>query len=72
MKEVLQNNGQLRMTKECLDALQAAAEAYMVGMFDDANKLCLHRNRVTIMPIDIQLLLYIRDVATRGMDPGVP
>ena len=35
--------------------LQEATEAYLVGLFDDANLCAIHARRVTIMPRDIQL-----------------
>ena len=36
-------------------ALQEAAEAYLVGLFEDTNLCAIHAKRVTIMPKDIQL-----------------
>ena len=35
--------------------LQEAAEAYIVGLMEDANLCAIHAKRVTIMPKDIQL-----------------
>ena len=35
--------------------LQEAAEAYLVGLFEDTNLCAIHAKRVTIMPKDIQL-----------------
>ncbi len=66
VKEVLHNNGDYRMTKSAIDALQDALEAYAVRLFSDSLLLTLHRKRITISPGDIQLCLYIR-----GDDPGV-
>ena len=36
-------------------ALQEAAEAYLVGLFEDTNLCAIHAKRITIMPKDIQL-----------------
>ena len=36
-------------------ALQEAAEAYLVGLFEDTNLCAIHAKHVTIMPKDIQL-----------------
>ena len=36
-------------------ALQEAAEAYLVGLFEDTNLCAIHTKRITIMPKDIQL-----------------
>ncbi|KAF5836742.1 histone H3 [Dunaliella salina] len=41
-------------------ALQEAAEAYLVGLFEDTNLAAIHAKRVTIMPKDIQLASRIR------------
>ena len=38
---------------------QEAAEAYLVGLMEDANLCAIHAKRVTIMPKDIQLAQYI-------------
>ena len=35
--------------------LQEAAEAYLVGLFEDTNLCAIHARRVTIMPKDLQL-----------------
>ena len=40
--------------------LQEAAEAYLVGLFEDTNLCAIHAKRVTIMPRDIQLARRIR------------
>jgi len=41
-------------------ALQEAAEAYLVGLFEDCNLCAIHAKRVTIMPKDMQLARRIR------------
>jgi histone H3 len=48
-------HGDLRFQAKAVEALQEAAEAYLVGMFEDASLACVHAKRVTIMPKDIQL-----------------
>ena len=50
----------LQMQSTALLALQEAAEAYLVGLFNDTNECALHAKRVTIMPKDMQLALRIR------------
>ncbi|CAL8088340.1 unnamed protein product [Orchesella dallaii] len=49
-----------RFQAAALAALQEAAEAYLVGLFEDTNLLAIHAKRVTIMPKDIQLARRIR------------
>ncbi len=44
-----------RWQASALEALQNAAEDYLVKLFEDANLCCLHAKRVTIMPRDIQV-----------------
>ena len=41
-------------------AMQEAAEAHLVGLFEDANLCTIHAKRVTVMPKDIQLARRIR------------
>ena len=41
-------------------ALQEAGEAFLVGLFEQANLCAVHAKRVTIMPKDIQLVWRIR------------
>ena len=43
-----------------LMALQEAAEAYLVRLFEDTNLCAIHMKRMTIMPKDIQLARRIR------------
>lgn len=50
----------LRFQSSALSAIQEAAEAYLVGLFEDTNLCAMHANRVTIMPKDIQLARRIR------------
>ena len=50
----------LRFQGAALMALQEAAEAYLVGLFEDTNLCAIHARRVTIMPKDIQLARQIR------------
>jgi histone H3 len=41
-------------------ALQEAAEAYLVGIFEDTNLCAIHAKRVTIMTKDLALARRIR------------
>ncbi|KAF7775997.1 hypothetical protein Agabi119p4_4390 [Agaricus bisporus var. burnettii] len=50
----------LRWQSSALLALQEAAEAFLVHLFEDANLCAIHAKRVTIMPRDIQLARRIR------------
>ncbi|XP_071714245.1 histone H3.3-like [Rutidosis leptorrhynchoides] len=50
----------LRFQSHAVLALQEAAEAYLVGLFEDTNLCAIHTKRVTIMPKDIQLARRIR------------
>ncbi len=54
----------LRFQSPALLALQEAAEAYLVGVFEDANLCTIHAKRVTVMPKDIQLARRIRGEIT--------
>ena len=50
----------VRFQSSALLALQEAAEAYLVGLFEDTNLCAVHARRVTIMPRDMQLARRIR------------
>lgn len=50
----------LRFQASAIMALQEAAEAYLVGLFEDSNLLAIHAKRVTIMAKDMQLARRIR------------
>ena len=61
VREVTQDfKTDLRFQAQAIMALQEAAEAYLVGLFDDTNLCAIHAKRVTIMPKDIQLARRIR------------
>ncbi|XP_074365266.1 histone H3.2-like [Apium graveolens] len=61
VKEIAQNiKKNFRFQSSTVAALQVAAEAYLVGLFEDINLCAIHANRVTIMPKDIQLARRIR------------
>ena len=49
-----------RWQAEAMVAMQEAAEAHLVGLFEDANLCTIHAKRVTIMPKDLQLARRIR------------
>ena len=61
VREIAQDLEQdLRFQSTAVLALQEATEAYMVGLFEEANLCAIHARRVTIMPKDIQLARRIR------------
>ena len=50
----------IRWQKAALEALQDAAEYYLVHLFEDANLCAIHGKRVTIQSKDITLARRIR------------
>lgn len=63
VKETMGNQvggSELRLQRSAATALQEAAEAYLVGLFGDANLCAIHAKRVTVMPKDIALARRIR------------
>ena len=54
----------LRFQSSAIEALQEAAEAYLVCLFQDSNMCAIHASRVTLMPKDIQLSRRIRGEKT--------
>lgn len=66
VKEVSQQyKPNLRFQASAVIALQEAAEAYLVGLFEDTNLCAIHAKRVTIMPKDMQLARRIRGEESR-------
>jgi histone H3/H4 len=49
-----------RWQASALMALQEAAEAYLVQLFEDANLCAIHAKRITVQPRDIVLARRIR------------
>ena len=65
VKEIAQGCMQeLRFQNSAISALQEAAEAYLVGLFEDTNMCAIHAKWITIMPRDIQLARRIRGERT--------
>lgn len=50
----------VRFQSHAILAIQEAAEAYLVGLFEDTNLCAIHSKRVTIMPKDMMLARRIR------------
>ena len=56
VREIAQDyRSRLNFASGAILALQEAAEAYLVGLFEDTNLCTIHAKRITIMPKDIQL-----------------
>lgn len=61
VREVAQGyKSDLRFQSAAIGALQEAAEAYLVALFEDTNLCAIHAKRVTIMTKDLQLARRIR------------
>ncbi|KAI9847842.1 MAG: centromeric DNA-binding histone H3-like protein cse4 [Sclerophora amabilis] len=58
--DVLQTDEPIRWQSQAIQALQEAAEAFLVHLFEDTNLCAIHAKRVTIMQKDIQLARRIR------------
>jgi histone H3 len=61
VREIAQDfKSDLRFNSLAITALQEAAEAYLVGLFEDANLCAIHAKRVTVFPNDIILARRVR------------
>ncbi|RMY93202.1 hypothetical protein D0862_09292 [Hortaea werneckii] len=60
MHMVTVNSEITRWQSQAIQALQEAAEAFIVHLFEDTNLCAIHAKRVTIMQKDIQLARRIR------------
>ena len=57
---ILDYKTDLRFQSSAVMALQEAAEAYLVSLFEDTNLAAIHAKRVTIQPKDLQLARRLR------------
>ncbi|KAL0888024.1 hypothetical protein Bca101_012007 [Brassica carinata] len=61
VKEIGQSfKAELRFGSSAIDALQEAAETFLVDLFHDTNMFAIHAKRVTIMRNDIMLAKRLR------------
>ncbi|KAK0407885.1 hypothetical protein QR680_003654 [Steinernema hermaphroditum] len=63
VREVIEKQcgrGEFRIQMNALLALQEAAEAYLVCLFEDMQYVAIHAKRVTIMPRDMDCVLRLR------------
>nr|XP_054754691.1 uncharacterized protein LOC129260752 [Lytechinus pictus] len=58
--QILNPSSELRWQAAGIMALQEAAEAFLVHLFEDSNLCAIHAKRVTVMPKDMQLARRIR------------
>ena len=67
IREILQDmRRDMCLTPATVLALQEAAEAYLVRLFEDTNLCAIHAKRVTIMPKDMRLALRIQGDVNHG------
>ena len=65
VREIAQDfKSDLRYQASAVMALQEAAEAFLVGLFEDSNLCAIHAKRVTVMPKDLKLARRIRGDAS--------
>ncbi|KAJ7845720.1 histone 3 [Mycena olivaceomarginata] len=61
VREIAQDFKQeLRFQSSAVKALQEAAEAYLISLFEDTNMAAIHAKRVTIQPKDLALARRLR------------
>ena len=53
-------NANLRFQESAVEAIQEAAESYLVGLFEDTQLCAIHAKRITVQPKDIQLARRLR------------
>ncbi len=61
-----QSDKSYRWTSDAVTVMQAAAEDYLVGLFEDSYLCSIHCKRMTLMSKDLQLARRIRGLN----DPG--
>lgn len=61
VREIAENyKDDLRFQSNAIQAMQEAAEAYIVGLFEDTALCATHAKRITIQPKDMQLAIRLR------------
>ena len=60
VRDILNDRGPYRITREAILALRTAVEDYLVNTLEGANLACMHRNRCTLAPQDIHLYRRLR------------
>ena len=60
LREIIQQNGDFRITPQAIAALRESAEVYTVSILEDAYKITGNRKQVTLQPRDIHLLMLLR------------
>ena len=58
--QVQYNHEDMRFEKKAIEALQEAAESYLIKLFEDTNICAIHARRVTLQVRDMQLTRRIR------------
>lgn len=52
---------EVRFQQSAMAALQEAAEAYLIGVFEDAQLCAVHGHRLTLQPKDVKLARRLRN-----------
>lgn len=61
VREIAQNmRPNVRFQTTAVEAIQEAAEAYLVKLMEDSNLCAIHAKRVTVLPKDIKLVLRMK------------
>lgn len=68
VREILIRFGasEFRIQLKALEALQEASEMYLTQLLEDAYRCTLHRQRQTLLPIDVQLVRIVRGISDLG------
>ena len=61
VRELCSDLVQMRFTKEAIQALRSASEAYLLEIFKKANLACQHAGRCTLQPKDIRFVRRVLD-----------
>ena len=71
VRDILNERGPYRITREAILALRTMVEDYLVSTLEGANLACMHRNRCTLAPQDIRLYRRLRGEDEQDWrDPG--
>ena len=72
VKEIMNEHGAYRIQSLALEALQTAAETFLIRFLEDTNTCAIHAKRVTILKKDMRLVRFLKHGTELPSLPLIP